>query len=437
MNKDIHTEIAVVGAGPSGMAAAFAATRAGADVLVVERAGNVGGNAVFSTGWVALVGTAAQREGGVDDSVERFLDDAAAELERERVNFPIYYDEALTRRYAEESPRAYEFLLELGMKFARLVPRPKQHSVDRLHAIDTAAALETRLAKVPCQVKLKTGAERLLVVDGRIAGVRVVDETTWETTDVLADRGVILAAGGFQANPALRQRAQPGELHRAPYMGLNTCQGDGHLMGDAVGGDLVNMTVVPLVVRAQSGLIEDCIAVNRAGVRFSDEAGPYAERLAVLQEQEGGIGYYVTDDLTYRRRADIIELMPVEPVRAATLGKLAEQIGCPADALVASVERWNDFLASDADPDPDFGRVVLPEGRRPISEPPFLALQMVPGILFPGGGFRTTLDMQVVNCFDEPIPGLYAVGDCAGGVKYRQYGGYPPRRWVHVRPRRG
>jgi succinate dehydrogenase/fumarate reductase flavoprotein subunit len=41
---------------------------------------------------------------------------------------------------------------------------------------------------------------------------------------------------------------------------------------------------------------------------------------------------------------------------------------------------------------------------------------MVVGINFPAGGFRVTPDLQVVDVYGDPVPGLYAVGDCVGGI---------------------
>lgn len=413
---EIQTDVAIVGAGPGGMAAALAATRAGADTIVIERGTTVGGNAPLSTGYIAMVGTPPQRELGVSDSVDQFMQDALSELERERPHFPIVFDEDLTRRYAEESARTYDFLTSLGVRFARFIPRPRQHAVERLLAVDSPATLETHLSKIPCRFLMRTGAERLIVRDGRVVGVRVIDEQSWEATEVFASRGIVLAAGGYQASHEFRARVQPGDLHRIPYVGVNTCQGDGHRLGDAVGGDLVNMTMIPVLVRVASALVEDCIAINRDGVRFSDEAGPYSERLAALEAQPEGLGHYICDDETFRRREDIIEMMPGEPIRAATLEELAVAIKCPPRAVVSAVSTWNAFLDSASAVDPAFGRVVLPEGRRPIAQPPFAALRMIPGVTFPAGGFRTTLDLQVVDCFDETIPGLFAVGDCVGGV---------------------
>lgn len=60
--------------------------------------------------------------------------------------------------------------------------------------------------------------------------------------------------------------------------------------------------------------------------------------------------------------------------------------------------------------------LIFGEPRTGIVEPPLWAAPMVVGINFPAGGFRVNADMQVLDVFGDPIPGLYAVGDCVGGV---------------------
>ncbi|MGI9596770.1 MAG: FAD-binding protein, partial [Acidimicrobiales bacterium] len=61
-------------------------------------------------------------------------------------------------------------------------------------------------------------------------------------------------------------------------------------------------------------------------------------------------------------------------------------------------------------------RVIFPEPRVGIVEPPFHACRMVEGINFPCGGLRVTAKLHVVDVFGQVIPGLFAVGDCAGGL---------------------
>jgi succinate dehydrogenase/fumarate reductase flavoprotein subunit len=63
-----------------------------------------------------------------------------------------------------------------------------------------------------------------------------------------------------------------------------------------------------------------------------------------------------------------------------------------------------------------FSRVVLPPGRRTATTAPFTAVPMVVGVNFCAGGFRVTTSMQVIDVFGAPVPGLYAAGDCVGGL---------------------
>ncbi len=95
---------------------------------------------------------------------------------------------------------------------------------------------------------------------------------------------------------------------------------------------------------------------------------------------------------------------------------MAATIGCAAAALENTIDTWNACVASSADRDPDFGRVVMPADRHAIMTPPYHAARMVLGVNFPAGGFRTTDRMAVLDVFARPIPGLWAAGDTVGGV---------------------
>jgi succinate dehydrogenase/fumarate reductase flavoprotein subunit len=59
---------------------------------------------------------------------------------------------------------------------------------------------------------------------------------------------------------------------------------------------------------------------------------------------------------------------------------------------------------------------VLPPGRRRCATAAFTAVPMVEGINFCCGGFRVTTSLQVLDVFGQPIPGLFAAGDCVGGL---------------------
>ncbi|MFC4945053.1 FAD-binding protein [Pseudonocardia sp. GCM10023141] len=420
LSPTLVADVVVLGTGPAGMAAVAAAAAEGAEVIAVEPMQHIGGNAVWSTGYLAFVGSQMQADQGIVDDVEVFVSDARHMVELARDQFGVVWDEDIVRLFATESAETYGILTERGVRFSRFIPRPKQHTIDRMAAIEDTwmlgRAFQPDFERPGVTTLHGHLGQRLVTEAGRVTGAVVRPADGGAAFVVGARKAVVLAAGGYQSNPLLRQRYQPEFVARAPYLGIDTCRGDGHLMGQAVGGDLVNMTFVPPLVIVSSSVVEDAIAVNEAGTRFHDEAGPYDERVERMHAQPGRRAHYLLDDVVAREKATLLSQMPEPTVTADTLPELAALIGVPAAALVSTVERWNAFLDTDATTDPDFGRVVLPPGRRHCATGPFTAVPMVEGINFCSGGFTTTTDMQVVDVFGAPIPGLFAAGDCAGGL---------------------
>lgn len=410
-------DVVVVGAGPGGASVAIEAARGGATVALLEASGAVGGNAARSTGYLAFADFAMQYEAGIEDTADDFVSDMKAEVARQSETYGIMFDAELASLYAQESSGAYDFLTELGIEFNRFIPRPRQHRTDRMvdcrDVTQFRACMAREVARLDVDVRFGTRAQRLVSTEGRISGVEAVDEDG-RALDFEARRGVVLAAGGYQASPDIRLRYQPRHLAVTPYLGLSTACGDGHRMGQAVGGDLINMTMIPPLIVVASAFVERAIAVDASGQRFHDEAGPYAERVDALMARRGRRAHYIYDDRTARDCSGLIDQMPDAPATGDTLSGLAAQIGCDPAGLSAAVETWNTAVAEEGHV--EFGRVVLPADRLGIEEAPFHAVPMRVGINFPAGGFRVTTAMQVVDVFAEPIEGLYAVGDCVGGV---------------------
>ncbi|MGO4388685.1 FAD-binding protein [Microvirga sp. 2YAF29] len=418
-DAEFDCDVLVVGTGPGGMAATAAASATGAEVHAVEALDDIGGNSVWSTGYMAFVNSRAQAEAGISDSIEAFIADAERSMDLLRDRYPLIHDPVLLRMFAELSAETYEILLARGIRFSRFIPRPLQHRTDRMLAVEDMRAFrrafEPDFAMPNVRLFTRTSARRLISENGRVTGLLAQDargrKLRWRVR-----KGIVLAAGGYQANPELRARHVPGFLAHAPYLGIDTSRGDGHLMAGAVGADLINMgQVLPLVI-VSSSFVEDCIAVSRDGARFHDEAGPYERRVEALQHQPNKAAYYIFDNATFTRKAALLAQMPEPSVSAPTLDELGVRVGIDSQALTASVAEWNAFLATDDKKDNRFGRVILLEGRRPISEGPFHAVPMVVGSNFVSGGMRVNSAMQVVDVFGEAIPGLYAAGDSVGGL---------------------
>jgi succinate dehydrogenase/fumarate reductase flavoprotein subunit len=122
--------------------------------------------------------------------------------------------------------------------------------------------------------------------------------------------------------------------------------------------------------------------------------------------------------------------LPAWLVRAETIEALAEQIGIPAARLRATVSRFNEQAAANLDD--DFGRGSFAYDRfsqtgpqlRPVSEPPFYALRVVPGALGTKGGVKTDADGRAMRAVGgEVVPGLFAAGNAAASPFGRAYPG--------------
>jgi 3-oxosteroid 1-dehydrogenase len=120
--------------------------------------------------------------------------------------------------------------------------------------------------------------------------------------------------------------------------------------------------------------------------------------------------------------------------KSGTLEGLAGKIGVDADGLIETVQRFNRFAREGEDP--DFRRGESLQDRYytarangpnpslgPIEKPPFYAVKVYPGDLGTKGGFRTDARARVLTDAGEPIPGLFAAGNCSAAVMGRSYPG--------------
>ncbi|KAK4938330.1 hypothetical protein LTR10_021214 [Elasticomyces elasticus] len=378
--QDQTTDLVVIGTGPGGLAAVGSAVEAGADVVAVEAYKDIGGNGTWSTGWVAFVDSQLQREQGIKDSVDLFMQDCEKLVDESAKIYGLEWDPVLARLYAQESPRLYDILVRRGVNFTRLIKRPLQTTVPRLAAVEStdqfARAFEPDFAGPKVRTYVNSTAVRLITDGTRVTGVRVrPNDASQPAFNVFARRGVILASGGYQANAALQRHYQPADVD-AWYPGLPTCRGDGHVLGQAVGGELINMTMIPPIVAVASALTDEAIAVNARGNRFHDEAGPYQYRVEKLKQQPDQLGHYIFDNTTCTRQKRYVNQLNGQVHHADTLEHLARLINIPAEALVDTVNKWNSFIASGEKVEPETKRVDFTA--RAITDAPFHASRMIP-----------------------------------------------------------
>jgi 3-oxosteroid 1-dehydrogenase len=320
-----------------------------------------------------------------------------------------------------------------------------------------AAGLRAGLLNAGVPVLLNTPFQGLQFdASGRVTGVVV--GSGGATSTIGATRGVLIAAGGFEHNLAMRLAYQRQPIGVDWTVGAKENTGDGIRAGlgagaaadfldDAWWGPAIPLPGEPYFCLAERTL-PGSILVNSAGKRFVNEAAPYSDVVHVMYEKHvitPDIPAWLIVDQNYRNRYLFRDVAPALPLPAewytggavfkhATLSGLAGKIGVPAAALSATVARFNGFALTGRDADFRRGDSVYdhyytdPAVRpnsclAPLWLPPFYAFKIVPGDLGTKGGLRTDARARVLRADGSVIAGLYAAGNSSAAVMGHSYAG--------------
>jgi len=468
----VDFDVIVVGAGNAALCSALAANEAGAKVLVLERAPQeeYGGNTRFSSGSMRF----AYDSG---DDLRPILKDLS-EAELSRLDFGTYPEDAffddmfritsyrtnpeLCEQLVKNSYAAAKWLADKGVRFLpRLTHAYKDGDIFRMspglssEVVGGGAGLVEREIQLAVQngVEIRYGARvTSLIFDGHaVNGVRVKSD---QMLSEIKARTVILACGGFEANPEWRARyLGPGwDLVKVRGTRFNT--GDGLRMAldigaapfgnwsgcNAVAWDANAPEFGDLIVMSgyQKHSYPYGIMINAEGKRFADEGadvkhytyGRYGE---MLMEQPGQFAWQVFDKKVLHLLREDYRIKQVSKVKADTLEELATKLdGVDPIAFLAEVRAFNasvqtdlPFKAGAKDGRSTVG-LAIPKSNwaLKIDEPPFEAYHVGCGITFTFGGLRIEPSTgQVVDLDLQPIPGLYAAGEMVGGIFSVSYPG--------------
>lgn len=271
-----------------------------------------------------------------------------------------------------------------------------------------------------------------------------------------ARKGVIIAAGGFEANREMRSRYQP-DARYADTQGSADNMGDWLAPATQIGAatDLMDdawWSVGMRVPNAVWGILAERqyphqFIVNADGRRFLNESQPYtAFGHAMIAANKTGAStfpsYMILDSFAWKNymfRGLPGRRMPEEWLtsglvkKADTIEELARQIGVPPENLVATTERFNQFARTGRDLDFHRGDSIYdnwhgnPHYRNPnlgeVKVGPLYAFTIVLSDLGTKGGLLTDANARVLNGKGTPIPGLYATGNCSASVMGNSYAG--------------
>ncbi len=368
-----------------------------------------------------------------------------------------YVHEGLKLRTFKVSWAAKATVVKAGLRtaFTRLIGR---------RYLNAGAALQGRMLQAALgagvDIRTETPVDALIVEDGAVKGVVCQrDGRPWRVGARLC---VLVNAGGFARNQAMRDRHQPGT--RAEWSAA--AEGDtGEMIQEmirvgAATGQMEEMvgyqsTVPPGAENApikpgvQAILASPhAILVDQTGVRYQNEGGSYmafCKGMLARDRIAPAVPSWGVVDGQYMRRYYLPGASargdPTRPwirsghfKKAGGLEDLARLLQMDPGVLKATVERFNGFVARGRDEDfqrgeRDYDRWLGDPDHRPsatlgtIAAPPFYAIPVVPGDVGTYGGVITDEHGRVLGADDSVIAGLYATGVCTASVMGRAYPG--------------
>lgn len=423
---DEETDVVVVGYGGAGAAAAIEANQAGAQVVIFEKGNFAGGSTALCGQAIFGVNTRTQQEAGITDSVEGAL-----------AYFKCVGDgkEDMWLWLLENSGAAVDWLIDLGMEVPAKMGIPGltvggQEAlftdvtpiVARSHwSTGLWSVLQSTVEEAALDVRMQTPVTALITdpATGSVIGVKANDGSK----DVLvkANKGVILAAGGFSRNARLKQDFV------SQYETLSTAglwdDGDGLNLAASVGASLgwfglncsPNWTDPPrpcnfmITGVDEFGFEASWITVNEAGKRFTNERAFYALTGMDILNQTGGHAWVLAGgpNAVQGIEHNTSGVSPLNNmVTGETLADIADALGIDPAALESTVAEWNQFCENGTDA--AFGR---PSELYPFAEGPYAAAEVMCGEGSTFGGANINTDCEALSALtDEPIPGLYVAG---------------------------
>lgn len=464
-------DVIVIGTGGAGMTAAYVAAKNGASVIAIDKMSYTGGNTLAAGSSMNASDPARQGELTMEASemsviknmlaleprcelMAQWQADVRKDIEAYEANGDHYlYDSPalhalqtyvegdyvgnpeLIDLFARKAPEAVTFLEDLGTIWNHVYAGMgatwrRTHDVEQNWGAQGAAFVypqQKAFEELGGEICLNFKADKLLVEDGRVVGVSGVTADGAPFT-LKANKGVVLATGGFASNVEMRQAynkhwPELGENIRSTNVSSST--GDGIVMATDIGANVVGMEWIQLAPGAAnpgvglSASINNIIYINKDGKRYVREDGRRDEMSAAGLAQPDQVYYWLSDMHLYEEIGGLTsagkqvdEAVDGEYlIKADTLEEIAAAIGCDPQTLVETVNAYNSYVENGEDP--EFGRKVFGEK---LDKGPYYAVKGEVRVHHTMGGVQINEQAQVLDTQGNVIPGLYAAGEVTGGI---------------------
>ena len=433
-------DVAVIGGGGTGLAAAISALENGAGkVVIIEKLGYLGGSTNVSGGALNAVDDKRQKAQGIKDSIPTFYE--ATMKGGHNVGTP-----ELVHYLTDNAYKTVEWMEAHGVKFRDKIGAATGSLGQRSHyGVAPAGNAYTSVFENVLKTTYKDrvtflmecpAQEILTDASGRVTGVKAVRHGQPVTVKASS---VVLATGGFGANVKFRQEVNTGVWkevvldNRIGTTNINkAAQGDGLVMAKKVGAELIGLSDIQLHPNGTpgTGLMQDIatsgrnrIFVNLNGDRFVSEGAARDTLCKAIFKQPEGTYWLVMNKLRYPDETkpdkmgvtmkDMLALGRVK--RADTLDELAKVIDVPAANLKAAVAEYNKAASHQVEKD-KFGFAATNTDDAPMTEGPWYACRKVPTVHHTMGGVKIDTKAEVIGTNGKPIAGLFAAGEVTGGI---------------------
>lgn len=470
-DPEASADVLVVGSGNAGLCAALAARELGASVLLVEKAPEEwrGGNSYFTGGALRFAFRGIEE---IKTVIPDLTDEELRTVEIEPYDEDRFYDDMLrVTEYLTDpdlclalirnSLSTMQWMRSKGVRWTLAFGRQAFRVDGKFRfwgglvveavgaGVGLVDALFARAEREGIQIRYRTKATRLLVDRaGKVTGLEV--RGPQGPAEVRA-KAVVLASGGFEANPEWRCRYLGPDWELAKVRGTPYNTGDGIKMALEIGAQPFghwscchavawDLNAPPHGDRRVGELFQKHsypfgIVVNANGERFLDEGADfrnytYAEYGRRILGQPRRAAFQIFDAKALPLLREEYRIREATKAEASTIEELAKKLEIDVSGLVRTVREFNAAVQPGRfDPtilDGKCTRGIKPPKSNwalPLDAPPFVGYAVTTGITFTFGGLRVTPGGAVVDTEGQEIPGLFAAGELVGGLFYYNYPG--------------
>lgn len=441
-DKNLDTDVIIVGGGGAGMSATIRTRMNGLDCVLVEKMPFIGGATSISGGQVVAQGSKLQKAFGVtDDSPKSMIEDFLK-------NGNNLNDLSKLSIYADNVGSTIDWLNEkVGVKF---VPNDLPYLAEYSHkralefqggATEMANTLRSVIANNGAHLLLNTKVESLIVEDGKVMGVKAVDANSGVRYTIRAKK-TLLTTGGYGNN---KKMLSP-EMQKVLYYGPVSSTGDGLRMAQALGVKTKllqygkrypnGIEVAPGIAKSTiyanvAAFDQSGILVNADGKRFVNEKASNRHILDPMLQQPKGQAYVFMDQASWdgflRRlpetgvsKEDALKYLAADGksaplfVKGDTVEAVAAKAGINADELKQTIAKYNGFVK--AKKDADFDRPVQYMKAEISADGPYYIVEQKPRFATTMGGVCTDDHLNLIREDGSVIANLYGAGELVGGV---------------------